>query len=260
MSLDSTITRAFDFELRVPGWLRPAYRGAVCLFGMLMGRGGKLLVVTLLALLVGLAGPLQGVLVFFGFIAVAMIAGAVAGLVHGLLQPVQRWGRLGAWVTWDLVILAYLATLSFFAPFSIRDPLVLWALGGASALGALGMVLLDDRANNRPSPRAFERLRQRTLLLAAPERMWARTQRQVVAYEAGREALESGARGHPRPQSELRNLTQEMRGRLIRARRGLELAVRDHGPGGVELMVVNAWIERLDRSDAGPPAGPAIPA
>lgn len=260
MSLDSSISRAFDFELRVPGWVRPAYRGAVFLFGMMMGRGGKVLVVTVLAVLVGLAGPLRGVLVFFVFIAVAMIAGAVAGLVHGLLQPLQRRGRLGTWVTWGLVILAYLATLSLFAPFSIRDPFLLLVLGGASALGALGMVLLDDRAHNRPSPRTFARLRHRALLLAAPERMWARQQNRLVAYASGREALESEAAGHLHPHSELRTLTQEMRSELIRVRRGLELAVRDHRPGGVELLVANAWIERLDRTDAGPAVGPATPA
>ena len=254
MSFDSTITRIFDFELRLPGWGRPTYRGAVCFFGMMMGRGGKLLIVTLVAMLVGLAGPLHGMRVFLVLIAVAMIAGAVAGLVHGLLQPLQRRGRLGTWVTWDLVILAYLATLAFFAPFSIRDPLVLWGLGSMSALGALGMVLLDDRADDRPSPRTFDRLRQRALLLAAPERMWARTQGRVVAYEIGRAALASGASGNPHPQSELRKLTREMRAQLIRARRGLELAVRDRGLGGVELMVAAAWIERLDRTNAGPPA------
>jgi Zn-dependent protease with chaperone function len=215
MSFDSTITRVFDFELRLPGWVRPT---------------------------------------FLIFIAVAMIAGAVAGLLHGLLQPLQRWGRLGTWVTWDLVILAYLATLAFFAPFSIRDPLVLWALGSTSALGALRPVLLDNRADDRPSPRTFDRLRQRAVLLAAPERMWAQTQGRIVAYEIGREALESGASGNPHPQSELRNLTREMRAQLIRARRSLELAVRDRGPGGVELMAAKAWIERLDRTNAGPPA------
>jgi hypothetical protein len=260
MSFDSTITRAFDFELRLPGWVRPTYRGAVCLFGMLMGRGGRILFATVLAVLVGLAGPLRGVLMVLIFVAVATIAGAVAGLVHGILQPVQRRGRLGTWITWDLVILAYLGTLAFFAPFSIRDPFILWALGSASALVALGMIHLDDRADDRPSPRAFARLRHRGLLLAAPERMWARTQSRVVAYEAGREAAKSDAPAHLRPQSELRSLSEEMRAQLIRARRGLELAVRDHRPGGVELMVVNAWIERLDRNEAGPPAGPAIPA
>jgi hypothetical protein len=260
VSLDSTITRVFDFELRVPGWVRPAYRGAVFLFGMLMGGWGKLLVATLLGVLVGLAGPLRGVLAFLVFLAVAMIAGAVAGLVHGLLQPLQRRGRLGTWVTWDLVILAYLATLALFAPFSIRDPFLLWALIGASALGALGLVLLDDRANSRPSPRTFARLRNRARLLAAPERMWARQQNRLVAYASGREALESESLDDLHPHSKLRTLTQEMRSELIRARRGLELAVRDHGPGGAELLAANAWIERLDRTDTGPAVGPATPA
>jgi len=259
MYLDSTITRAFDFELRLPGWLRPTYRGAVCLFGMLMGRGGKILFATVLAVLVGLAGPLRGALVFLALIAVATIAGAVAGLVHGLFQPIQRRGSLGTWITWNLVILTYLAMLSLFAPFSIRDPFVLWALGSVSALGALGMVLVDDRADNRPSPRTFARLRSRALLFAAPERMWARKQRRVVAYEAGREALEYGP-GQPYPTAELGVLNREMRAELIEARRGLELAGQSHGAGAVELLAVNAWIERLDRTHSGQPAGPGGPA
>jgi hypothetical protein len=260
MSLDSTITRAFDFELRLPGWLRPTYRGAVCLFGMLMGSGGKILFATVLAVLVGLDGPLRGGLVFLTLIAVAMIAGAVAGLVHGLFQPLQRRGSLGTWITWNLVILTYLAMLSLFAPFSIRDPFVLWALGSVSALGALGMVLVDDRADNRPSPRMFARLRSRALLFAAPERMWAQKQSRVVAYEAGREALESGGPGQPYPKAELGVRNRQMRAELIEARRGLELAGQSHGAGGVELLAVNAWIERLDRTHAGKPAGPGGPA
>ena len=101
-----------------------------------------------------------------------MAAGALAGTVYGLLYPLAKAGDFGVWLRWALSIYGYLVilTASFrHGPFSTGDPvfhLIAWIF---SALGALGLVLTDDRGASRLSARQFKLLQNRVLLRAAPQ-------------------------------------------------------------------------------------------
>jgi hypothetical protein len=180
--VEAMLQDLFEFETCVPAWLRQTYRGALFIPGMASRREGKLLVGATLAMLLLLLGPVQG-LVFFGKLGlVAIGAGAVAGTLHGVLRPVERWWPLGAWVHWTVVILGFgmtVVALTPGGPFTLREPTLYPVAAGFAALAGLAVVLLDDRRLGRSSPRKFRRLQSR-------ERLWAnarelRTRRMVGA-------------------------------------------------------------------------------
>ncbi|HEU5220401.1 MAG TPA: hypothetical protein VFU23_17195, partial [Gemmatimonadales bacterium] len=179
-SLDAQLYRIFDFEVRLPAPLRAPYRGAVFILGMGLGLRGKILILAILAALMLLLGPLRGLLALLVLALIAIAAGAVAGVCYGLLHPLARAGDFGVWLRWAVSICVYLNGLAVFfphGPFSIHDrafQLIAWTF---AALGALGMVLTDDRGASRLSPRQFLLLQNRLLLRAAPHRMWASIQR-----------------------------------------------------------------------------------
>jgi hypothetical protein len=171
------VARLFELEERLPAWLRPTYRGALFILGMSFGVAGKLFVLAMLATLMLLAGAARGLGLFFELLGVAVLAGAAGGAIHGILQPVESWGRIGAWLRWALAIFGYVTTFALFAPagpLAVQDSAFVAIATGAAALGAGCLILLDDRRPGRPSPKRFRFLRDRKQLWAAADRVRAR--------------------------------------------------------------------------------------
>jgi hypothetical protein len=156
----SSMQRLFNLRGRVPAWLRPTYQGAILPLRLGLGWGGKLLVAALLGMLMLLLGGERGLVLFGELTLVAIAAGAVAGTLHGMLRPVQRWGGpLGTWLQWAVTCFGYVVALVFLtpnSPFFWRDPTFLPLEAGFAALGGLCMVLLDDRSLDRPSEREYQ--------------------------------------------------------------------------------------------------------
>lgn len=176
---DSIVPRIFEFESRTPAWLRPTYRGAVFILGLSLGRVGKLLLLGILATLMLMAGPGPGVALFFQLLGVAVIAGAVGGTIHGVLRPLENWGRVGTWLRWALSIFGHVTAFGFLTPggpLPMRDAMFYLGAAGFAAVGAGFLILLDDRRSGRPSPRSFRLLQNRERLWAAAERARARMQ------------------------------------------------------------------------------------
>jgi hypothetical protein len=173
------LQRLFDLEGKLPAWLRPTYRGALFILGMSLGWAGKLFTLAILATLMLLAGVGPGLALFCGLLAVAMIAGAAGGTIRGLLQPLERWGPIGSWLRWTLSIFGFVAAFGLFTPqgpFSRQYPTYYAIAAGICALGAAGLLLLDDRRLARPSSRSFRLLQGRERLWAAAARVRARVQ------------------------------------------------------------------------------------
>ena len=158
----------FELANRVPAGLQPTYRGAIFILRMALGWQGKLLVAALLATLILLVGAERGLVLFGELAGVAVLAGAVAGTLHGLLRSVQRWGGpLGTWLQWTVTLFGYVVTLVFLmpnGPVARGEPTFYPLAAGFAALGGVFMVLLDDRGLDRPSPREFQILQTRKQL------------------------------------------------------------------------------------------------
>ncbi len=249
-SLDALLYRMFDFEIRVPRPLRSPYRGAVFILGMGLGLRGKILIVAMFSALVFLLGPLHGPLLLLLLTLIAMAAGALAGVVYGLLHPLPKGGDFGVWLRWALSIYVYLLSLTVLiprGPFSIRDPsfhLLAWVF---AALGALGLVLTDDRGASRLSPRQFKLMQNKVLLRAAPRRMWAAMRRKRWKFEARRKALEQEVTRRPEAVTALRAMLLDLSTDLLQIRRGLERSPREPGMSSDDIADLNAWIERVER-------------
>lgn len=173
----------FAFERRLPPWIRPTCRGALCILGLGRGVVGKLYVVALVATLMLLVGVGFGALLFFWMLAVAMVAGAVGGTIHGLLQGLERRGRPGSWLRWVgtlLVAGAAAVLLTPRGPFRVGE-VVVWILAVAIAgLGAGGLVLWDARRPGRLTPHQFDWLRNRDQRWSTASRPVPRWQPQVA--------------------------------------------------------------------------------
>jgi len=172
----------FEFESQMPAWLRPTYRGAFFILGMSFGWPGKLLVLTILATLMLMAGAAPGSGLFVGLLGIAVMAGAVSGTIHGVLHPLDHWGRFGAWLRWTLTIFGYVVafgSLMWWGPFSVGDPGLYAVAAGISTLGAGCLMLLDERRPSRPTPRRLRLLQDR-------ERMWAAADRVRAGMQSRR--------------------------------------------------------------------------
>jgi len=173
------VQRLFELESGLPAWLRPAYRGALFIFGMSLGWTGKLFVLLILSTLMLLTGVGRGLALFFELLGVAIVAGAAGGAIRGLLHPLERWGPFGSWLRWTLAIFGYLAVIGLLTPhgpFS-RQYFTFYALATlVCALAALGLLWLDDRRPGRLSSRKFRLLRGRERLWAAAARVRVRRQ------------------------------------------------------------------------------------
>lgn len=169
----------FEFDSQLPAWLRPTYRGAVFILGMASGWAGALFVAATLAVLMLMVGGERGLLLFGGLLIVAVSAGAVAGMLYGILDPLRTLGPFGTWLRWAVALFGYLATFVLLTPkgpFTLREPTLYPIAAGLAMLGAVVMVLLDDRRLNRPSARTFQ-------LMQSRKRLWttARLKRAVRA-------------------------------------------------------------------------------
>lgn len=256
---DVLLYRIFDFEIRVPPLLRSPYRGAVFILGMLLGIRGKILLLATIAALVFQVGPLHGILLLLVLTIVAMAAGGIAGGVYGLLPHLVRAGDFGVWLRWVISIYAYLAALTVLipqGPFTLEDPAFHRVAALFSMVGALGIVLTDDRGAARLSPRNFRLLQNRILLRAAPRRMWYVTRRKRARYEVRRKTLEKEAVRRPDAWRTLRVLLTNLRTDLVYVRGGLERFRLSHPDASTdELADVDAWIERVNRQiEAVPPS------
>lgn len=159
------LERLLELEKRIPAWLRPTYRGALFIFGMSSGLGGKLFVAVILATLMLLAGAERGLALFLGLALVAVIAGAVAGTLRGILKPLDDWGRPGGWLRSAVTIFGFITTGVFLTPegpFARADPTFYPVAAAFAALAAGFFVLLDDRRPGRLSPHKF----------ASRQRLW----------------------------------------------------------------------------------------
>lgn len=161
----------------LPDWLHPTYRGAVCVFGLGVGAAGKLFVLIVVATLMLLVGPGVGVILFLRLLGVTVAAGAVGGTVHGIVRSLDRWGRIGVWVSGFLAILGAITAsiiLTPHGPFSLPDPGVQVLALGLAGVGAGALLLVDDRRPGRPTPRRFLQLQNRDRLWAAADRIRVR--------------------------------------------------------------------------------------
>lgn len=154
----------FEFERRLPAWLRPTCRGAVCLFGLGRGVAGKVYVAFLVLTLMLMVGPLNGVKLFLSLAALTAAAGAVGGTIHGLLGSQAKRGAAGVWLRWFAALLGAATTavlLTPRGPFSLQDPYVFLLIAGTCMVSAGFLTLLDDRRPDRLTPHQFRWLQHR---------------------------------------------------------------------------------------------------
>ncbi|MGH7561539.1 MAG: hypothetical protein ACRENB_11015 [Gemmatimonadales bacterium] len=240
---DELIDRAFEAERALPDVLRTTYQGAVFILGLARGRTGRIFVGSVLLVVILLTGVTQGVGRFLTLIVVLVTAGTVGGFVYGCLVLLERVPLVGPWIRWATGIFAYLATLAVAGalhPFELLDPFFLGAAGVLSALGALGMVLADDRAPTRPSARRFRLLLARERMRAGPHRMWLQMRTRLERQEAWASGSipERRVNGRREPRERLR---ETMAADLEHARRVL---ARSEDAAG-DLQEVEAWMERV---------------
>lgn len=154
----------FAFERRLPAWIRPTCRGAVCCLGLGRGVVGTLYVTALIAVLMLLVGPRHALVLFGWIVAVAMVAGAVGGTIHGLLRGLEQRGRPGLWWRWVGTLLgvgACAVLLTPQGPFRVGEVMT-WVVAVVIAgLGAAGLVLWDGRRPGRLTAHQFQWLEDR---------------------------------------------------------------------------------------------------
>lgn len=260
--MDRLFYRLFDLETRLQPWLRPLYRGAVFIFGLLLGWQGKLFLLAILGALMTQAGPLPGMRLLAKFLAIAIVSGGVGGIVSGIFEPLGRTGRLGEWFHWALTIFAYLATISLLlppVPFALPDPVFFWVAGVLSSVGALALIYTDDRGRSRLPPHQFRLVRNLASLRVAPDRIWTVAKDRLERYESQRRALEKEIAVRPAAREELLELLLVMRTDIGHVRNGLERFVRLIGADPDSLNEADAWLDRIDEQVAvveGSPRGP----
>lgn len=239
----------FDLEARLPRWLQSPYRGAVFIFGLLLGWQGKLFLLAILWVLIAQAGPLNGIRILGSFLGIAIVAGGAGGIVSGIFEPLGRTGRLGEWFRWALTIFAYLATVSLLlppVPFALPDPIFFWVAGILSVVGALGLVFTDDRGRSRLPPHQFLLVRNLASIRVAPSRIWLVARERLERYEIQRVALEGELASRPSARHELKQLLRVMRTDIGHVRNGLERFVRLIGADPGSLNEADAWLDRID--------------
>lgn len=247
--IDRFLYQLFDLEARLPRWLQSPYRGAVFIFGLILGWHGKLFLLAVLASLLILAGVAEGLRLLSLFLGVALLAGGAAGILSGVLEPLGRTGRLGVWFRWALTVFAYLAAISLLlppVPFALPDPIFFWVAGTLSVLIGLAMVYTDDRGKSRLPPHQFRLVRNLASLRVAPGRIWNVASERLAQYEVRRQALEAELPVRPEAREELIQLLRVMRTDIGHVRNGLERFVRLVEANPDSLMEADGWLDRID--------------
>ena len=247
--IDRFLYQLFDLEARLPRWLRSPYRGAVFIFGLILGWHGKLFLLAVVASLLILAGVAEGLRLLSLFLGIALLAGGAGGIVSGVLEPLGRTGRLGEWFRWVLTIFAYLAAISLLlppVPFALPDPIFFWVAGTLSVLIGLAMVYTDDRGKSRLPPHQFRLVRNLASLRVAPGRIWKVATDRLAQYEERRLALEAQLVTRPEAREELRQLLRVMRTDIGHVRNGLERFVRLVEANPDSLVEADEWLDRID--------------
>jgi len=247
--MDRFLYQLFDLEGRLPRLLRAPYRGAVFIFGLILGWHGKLFLLAVLVSLGMLAGVGHGLRLLSLFLGIALVAGGAAGIVSGVLEPLGRTGRLGEWFRWALTIFAYLVVISLLlpaVPFALPDPIFFWMAGSLSVLGGLAMVFTDDRGKSRLAPHQFRLVRNLASLRVAPGRVWQVAVDRLAHYEARRQELEAELAIRPEAREELVQLLRVMRTDIGHVRNGLERFVRLIGSNSDSLEEADSWLDRID--------------
>ena len=247
--MDRFLYSLFELEERFPAPLRPPYRGAVFLFGLLLGWQGKLFLGAVLATVMLFAGVVPGLWLVLRFLAIAMVAGATGGAVSGLLEPLGRHGRPGEWVRWMLAIFSCLVTASLLlpaVPLALPDPAFFWAAGSISILGAVGLVLTDDRGPSRLAPHQFRVVRAIPALRAAPARLWEATLLRLERYQDRHATLRAELRSRPGARAELIDLLRAMRADIGHVRDSLWRCVRLMGGDPACIADADSWLRRID--------------
>jgi len=247
--MDRLFYELFDLEARLPRWLQSPYRGAVFIFGLLLGWQGKLFLLAVLVALFAQAGAVNGFRILGKFLGIAIVAGGAAGIISGTFEPLGRTGRLGEWFRWALTIFTYLAMVSVLlppAPFALPDPVFFWVAGILSTVGALGLVYTDDRGRSRLPPHQFRLVRNLASLRVAPSRIWQMARQRLERYESQRVTLERELAYRPAAKEELRQLLRIMRTDIGHVRNGLERFVRLVGADPDSLKEADQWLDRID--------------
>lgn len=247
--MDALLLRLFDQESRIPRLLRAPYRGALSLFGLVLGWRGKLFLLAIVVILVAMTGVVRG-LRLLGLLAVAsIVAGAGAGAVSGVFEPLGRLGRLGEWFRWSFALFAYLAVLSLLlppVPFGLPDPAFFWVAGGISAMGALALVLTDDRGRNRLPHHRFQLVRSLASHRTSPRLAWRTARSRLDRHEARRKALEAELGDRPEVREELLRLLGTMATELRGVHSGLRKYVSQGGAESDALAEATAWLSVIE--------------
>lgn len=246
--MDGLLLRLFDFETRLPAPLRPPYRGGIFLLGLGFGPLGKLFYATILLLLILAIGPWHGLRMFFGIFAVAMLSGAGAGIIAGLLEPLGRLGRGGEWCRWFLAIFAFLLLCSTLAPpvpFALPDPAFYWVAGTLAGLGAAGLVWADDRGPHRLPSHQFRLVRSLSALRMAPGRFQAAALERLEEYERRCRSLQAELGGRPGAAAELARLRSVMRTDLADVAARLRRFHRLTGMDPAAVAETETWLNDL---------------
>src|SRR5687767_5407447 len=94
--MDRFLYQLFDLEARLPRWLRAPYRGAVFIFGLILGWHGKLFLLAVVASLLIMAGVAEGLRLLSLFLGIALLA---RGRAESCRACSSRWAGPAVWAS-----------------------------------------------------------------------------------------------------------------------------------------------------------------
>ena len=142
----------FEVSEALPRWLRPAFFGAAFLFLLVFIRAGGIIGIVAVTAIATISLGVKGLLIIPGAFAVAMLAGAVAGLCFGLLRPVRALGRVTYIPTWIVTVAVYLGvilwvfqSLGIEEEMKLSDPATQVAFGFTAVFFGIVLGIMDIR-------------------------------------------------------------------------------------------------------------------
>ena len=125
-------------------------------------------------------------------------------------------------------------------------PAFFWAAGLISGVGAIALVVTDDRSRSRLPPHQFRLVRSLASLRIAPRRVWSAARIRLEHYEAQRLRLEAELGKRPGAREDLIRLLTVMRTDIGHVRNGLERFVRLIGADPASLEEAEACLDRIE--------------